>query len=182
MPEWDHPPMDISEGKPPEEHVAVYDAEGYAVGSASRSRMRAEGLWHAASSVLVLSRDRRRIFVHRRTDTKDIYPGLYDCWAGGVVAAGEDPDDTATRELAEELGIQATRIRPVRRTVHESGLVRFHAFLYEVEWDGHLTLQPEEVAEGWWMRVEELRERLSDPEWPLVPDGRQFITEWFAHC
>ncbi|MCI2418460.1 NUDIX domain-containing protein [Saccharopolyspora sp. K220] len=142
--------------------------------------MRAEGLWHAASSVLVLSPDGSEVYVHRRTDTKDIYPGMHDCWAGGVVAAGEDPDVTARRELAEELGVREVPVRFLFRTVHELGSVRFHGYLYETRWGGSIVHQPEEVAEGWWMPLSELRERLSDPHWPFVPDGRQFIEEWFA--
>ncbi|QUH01756.1 NUDIX domain-containing protein [Saccharopolyspora erythraea] len=162
------------------EEVATYDASGRVVGSAPRGRMRAEGLWHAAGEVLLLSPGRTEVYVHRRTETKDIYPGMHDCWAGGVVAAGEDPAATAVRELAEELGVTGVRPRFLFHTVHELGSVRFHAYLYEVLWGGPVVHQPEEVAEGWWMPVEELRERLSDPSWPLVPDGRQFAQEWFA--
>lgn len=141
--------------------------------------MRSEGLWHASSSVLVLDPARRSVYVHRRTTTKDIYPGMHDCWAGGVVAAGESPAETAERELGEELGIRA-RPRYLFRSVHRYGSVRFHGFLYEVLWDGPIVHQPEEVADGWWMPLDELRQRLADPQWPFVPDGRQFVEEWFA--
>ncbi|GAA2807174.1 NUDIX domain-containing protein [Saccharopolyspora taberi] len=161
------------------ELVALYDEAGRVVGSATRRRMRAEGLWHAAGEVLVLSPDRASVYVHRRTWTKDVFPGMHDCWAGGVVAAGEQPERTAEREVAEELGVTARPV-PLFRTVHDLGSVRFHAFLHEVLWDGPIVHQPEEVAEGWWMPLAELRERLSDPRWPFVPDGRQFIEEWFA--
>lgn len=158
----------------------MYDPAGSVVGSATRRRMRAEGLWHASASILVLSPDRRSVYVHRRTATKDVYPGMHDCWAGGVVAADEDPDATALRELAEELGVRRARPRFLFRSWHELGTVRFHAFLYEVLWDGPIVHQPEEVADGRWMTLAELRARLDDPEWPFVPDGRQFAEEWFA--
>jgi 8-oxo-dGTP pyrophosphatase MutT (NUDIX family) len=162
------------------ELVAVYDAAGRVVGSSTRRRMRAEGLWHAASAVLVLSPDRSKIYVHRRTDTKDIYPGMHDCTAGGVIAAGEDPDVAARRELAEELGVRGVPVRFLFRSVYEQGSVRYHGYVYEALWDGPVVHQPEEVAAGWWMPLAELRERLSDPQWPFVPDGRQFVEEWFA--
>jgi NUDIX domain-containing protein len=42
------------------------------------------------------------IWVHRRTDTKDVYPGLYDMVVGGVLASGEAWEDGARRELKEE--------------------------------------------------------------------------------
>ncbi|MER7011358.1 NUDIX domain-containing protein [Saccharopolyspora sp. NPDC000359] len=163
-----------------EELVAVYDAAGRVVGSATRQRMRAEGLWHASSAVLVRSPDGGSIYVHRRTDTKDVFPGMHDCAAGGVVAAGEDPATTAERELAEELGVRGAPVRFLFRSTFDEGTVRYHGFLYEVRWDGPITHQPEEVAEGWWMPLPELRRRLDDPTWPFVPDGRKFALEWFA--
>lgn len=143
--------------------------------------MRRAGLWHAAASVLVRSGDAESVYVHRRTDSKDVYPGMHDCWAGGVVAAGEHPDATAARELSEELGVPPSAgITPLFRDVYEQGSVRYHAFLYETRWDGPIAHQADEVAAGWWMTLAELRARLSDLSWPFVPDGRQFIQRWFA--
>jgi 8-oxo-dGTP pyrophosphatase MutT (NUDIX family) len=162
-----------------EEVVAVYDSAGCVAGEAPRSVMRAEGLWHAASAVLVLSGDGERIYVHRRADTKDVYPGLHDCTAGGVVAAGEDPRETAGRELAEELGVTAEPTF-LFREVFTEGSIRYHAFVYITCWDGPVRHQAEEVAAGWWMPVPELRERLADPRWPFVPDGRRFTERWLA--
>ena len=45
------------------------------------------------------------LYVHRRTDTKRIFPSLYDMFVGGVSTAGEDARVTASREVAEELGL-----------------------------------------------------------------------------
>lgn len=63
---------------------------------------------------------------------------------------------------------------------HQLGTIRFHGFCYETDWDGPITHQVDEVAAGWWMTLGELYERLNDPEWAFVPDGRQAIEEWFA--
>jgi len=162
-----------------DEQVALYDPAGQVVGAVPRWRMRRDGLWHAASSVLVRSSDGESVYVHRRTGTKDVYPGMHDCWAGGVVAAGEDPGTAARRELAEELGVRAP-VEFLFRTTYDRDSVRYHAFLHESRWDGPIRHQPEEVAEGRWMPLAELRERLHDPEWPFVPDGRQFLLEWLS--
>ncbi|GAA4868591.1 NUDIX domain-containing protein [Saccharopolyspora cebuensis] len=160
--------------------MARYDARGNVVGAVRRDRMRREGLWHAAASVLVLSPDGASVYVHRRTATKDVYPGRYDCWTGGVVAAGEDPGTAAVRELAEELGVRGVAPQPLFRLAFEEGSVRYHAFCYRTSWDGPVRHQPEEIAEGGWMGLAELRERLADPAWPFVPDGRRLVEEWFA--
>ena len=45
------------------------------------------------------------MYVHRRTDTKRIFPSLYDMFVGGVSGAKEDPKTTAAREVGEELGL-----------------------------------------------------------------------------
>jgi 8-oxo-dGTP pyrophosphatase MutT (NUDIX family) len=45
------------------------------------------------------------VYVHQRTDTKRIFPSLYDMFVGGVATAGEDLKLTAAREVGEELGL-----------------------------------------------------------------------------
>ncbi|SHF05010.1 NUDIX hydrolase [Streptoalloteichus hindustanus] len=161
-----------------EEQVAIYDAEGHPTGALPRSRMRAEGHWHAAASVLLRSTDGQRVYVHRRTDDKDVYPGMYDCWAGGVLAAGEQPEECARRELAEELGVRGVPLTPMFTVPFVDPPVRYHAFTFEARWDGPVVHQPEEIAEGGWLPLDELRARLSDPTWPWTPDGRALFTEW----
>lgn len=154
---------------PSEERVALYDEDGTVVGSAPRSVMRAQNLRHAASSVVV--RDALgRIYLHRRTDTKDVYPGLLDFAAGGVVVAGEDPADGARREAEEELGITGALLEPMGTADYADEQTRYRAFRYLVRWDGPIRWQAEEVAWGDWVTVEELMERLVDDPRSIVPD------------
>lgn len=159
--------------------MARYDADGRVVGNATRADVRARGLWHAAAVVLVRSGDGRSVYVHLRTPDKDVFPGAYDCWAGGVVAAGEDPAECAERELAEELGIRGVALEPLFTHVFDEPPVRCHNFAYEVRWDGEITHQPEEIVSGGWMSLAELRKWAEDPAGPLVPDGRLGVLEWF---
>lgn len=167
---------------PAAELVAVYDADGSVVGAAPRGAVYARSLWHGVGSVLLRSGDGRRVYVHRRTDTKLVMPGLHDCWAGGVVGAGEDPAATAARELAEELGVAGVPLRPLFTLDYDEGDggLREHVFAFEARHDGPVRHQPEEVADGGWMALAALQVRLCDPGWPFVPDGRALIERWFA--
>lgn len=163
-----------------DELVAEYDERGTPVGTVARSQMRAHGLWHAATAVLVRSADGSRVYVHRRSDTKDVFPGCHDCFAGGVVAAGETPDECAARELAEELGVTGVTPVPLFTFRYVNPPIRYHAFVYEVRWSGPILWQAGEVVAGGWLALTELTARLADPSWPFVPDGRQALQRLLA--
>jgi 8-oxo-dGTP pyrophosphatase MutT (NUDIX family) len=157
--------------------INLYDEERFVIGTVSRQRMRAENLWHGCATIVVRSLDGSRVYVHRRTDTKDIFPGLYDCTAGGVIDAGEGPDTAAERELREELGVEVP-LKKLFISKYVDDHTRYHVWVYEARTDGPFTHQPEEVAWGGWMDLEELRGKIEDPDWPLVPDGRAIGREW----
>jgi 8-oxo-dGTP pyrophosphatase MutT (NUDIX family) len=167
---------------PAAELVAVHDAAGAVVGVAPRGEVYARSLWHGVGGVLLRSVDGERVYVHRRTATKLVMPGLHDCWAGGVIGPGETPAETAARELAEELGVTGVPLTPLFTLSYDEGDggLRSHLHAFEARFDGPVRHQPDEVADGWWMPVEELRARLADPAWPFVRDGRMLVEHWFA--
>jgi len=136
--------------------VALYadgDLSGRVTGSAPRSRVRAENLPHAATAVL-LRDDRDRVYVHRRTATKDIFPGMHDAFAGGVVAAGEQPEAAAARELTEELGVSAPELAPLLRFWYRDAHTSYLAHVFEAR---YVKFHSRRVAEPAWYRRRERR-------------------------
>jgi isopentenyldiphosphate isomerase len=162
-----------------EEQVSIIDESGAVVGSAPRSVMRRDNLAHIVVAVLVLD-PAGRIYVHRRTDTKDVFPGQHDCFAAGCLQAGEAVEEAARREVAEELGVVGVPLAPlfVMRYADASTRHLCHAFV--ATYHGPISHQADEVAWGGWMTPDELRAHLADPTWPFVPDGRALIERWFA--
>ena len=162
-----------------EEQVAIVDDSGRVVGSAPRSMMRRDNLPHVVVAVLV--RDPAgRVYVHRRTDRKDVFPGLHDAFAAGCLRYGEEPAAAAAREVAEELGVVGVPLERLFVQRYDDASTRHVCHVFTAVWDGPVTHQPEEVAWGGWMSPAELRARLADPEWPFVPDGRALLDHWFA--
>lgn len=157
------------------EIVALVEPDGTVCGSAPRSVVRRDNLWHAGTGVLVRD-SARRIFVHRRSPDKDWAPGCHDAAAGGVLRAGEEPEASARRELAEELGISGTTLLPLGVWRYADDSTRCVEHVYETTWDGPVTYPDAEVVWGDWMTLPTLDALLSDPAFAFVPDTRQLLT------
>src|SRR6476646_4167697 len=88
------------------ELVDVIDYDGNNVRVVTRREMRENNLPHRCTYVLVFN-SRGELFVHQRTPLKDVYPLYWDVCVGGVLTAGESFDDSAVREVREEIGVDA---------------------------------------------------------------------------
>lgn len=153
------------------EIVAIVDEANRVTGQASRAEMRAGKLIHRACYILVFNR-RGELFVQKRTLSKDIYPGFYDVAAGGVVLAGESYEESAGRELLEELGISA-ELTVGFDHFHDSTDNRVWGRVFTCRHDGPMRLQPEEVAEGFFLALPEVL-AFSRRE-PFTPDGIEIL-------
>lgn len=140
---------------PKDEIVLIVDKDNKVTGSAPRHQMRAGGLPHRATYILVFN-SLGELFVQKRTMTKDIYPGYYDVAAGGVVLAGERYDESAKRELAEELGIKETDLTSHFTFFYQEDKNRVWGRVYSCIYDGELILQAEEVESGSFMSPQEV--------------------------
>ncbi|MDN3293567.1 NUDIX domain-containing protein [Streptomyces ficellus] len=153
-----------------DEILDVVDEHDRVVARLPRGEVYARGLRHRC--VFVFVRDAEdRVFVHRRTATKLVFPSLYDMFVGGVVGAGESYDEAALREAREELGVPGLP-RPTRlfRFLYEGGeRGSWWSAVYEVRCELPVSPQAEEVAWHAFLPEPELEARLGEWEW--VPDG-----------
>ena len=159
--------MDISP-----EFVQIVDENNEEIAALSRRLMREQNLIHRASYVLVFN-SRDELFVQQRTLSKDIYPGYHDVAAGGVVVAGESYEEAAERELAEELGVRDIPLLPCFDHYFEDEGNRVWGRVFRCRHEGPFTLQPEEVAGGRFMTLEQVM-ALSERE-PFTPDGIEIL-------
>jgi isopentenyldiphosphate isomerase len=156
--------------------VDIVDDHGATVRQVTRREMRARRLPHRSTYILVFNRQ-GELFVHLRTETKDVYPSHWDVCVGGVLAAGESFDDGAARELVEELAVSA----PLERLFacrHEDPATIVHGMVYRTIHDGPFHLQPEEIVRGEFVPVDEAVERAT---WQLFcPDGLDVLARYRA--
>jgi isopentenyldiphosphate isomerase len=161
------------------EIVIIVDTDNNETGSAPRYEMRAKGFPHRAAYILVFN-SQGELFVQKRTMSKDIYPGYFDVAAGGVVLAGESYDQSAERELEEELGIKNTPLTSHFEFKHEDENNIVWGRVYTCVYDGELILQEEEVESGFFAAPEEVL-TLCEKE-PFTPDGLYVLKRYLAEA
>ncbi|MFE2888218.1 NUDIX hydrolase [Streptomyces graminifolii] len=153
-----------------DEILDIVDEQDQVIGQAPRGEAYAQGLRHRTA--FIQARDAQgRVFVHRRTSTKLVFPSLYDMFVGGVVGAGESYDDAALREAEEELGVSGLP-RPtfLFKFLYDDGAGRtWWSAVYEVRCELPVSPQVEEVAWHDFLTDDEIERRLGEWEW--VPDG-----------
>ncbi|MEU6306534.1 NUDIX domain-containing protein [Streptomyces chartreusis] len=153
-----------------DEILDIVDEQDRVIGRSPRGEAYAKGLRHRC--VFIEARDAEgRLFVHRRTPTKLVFPSRYDMFVGGVVGAGESYDEAALREAEEELGVSGLpRPTLLFKFLYDDGAGQtWWSAVYEVRCELPVSPQVEEVAWYDFLPEAEVERRLTD--WPWVPDG-----------
>lgn len=159
---------------PADELVDIVDEHDLVVATVTRAEMRARRLRHRTVAIVV-GDGAGRVLVHRRSPDKDVWPGLWDLAAGGVVGASEAYDDAARRELAEELGIEVEpeAVVAIGSGSYEDDDVAEIARLYRVVHPGPFRFADGEVVEARWVDRAELAALRASA--PFVPDSVSLI-------
>jgi 8-oxo-dGTP pyrophosphatase MutT (NUDIX family) len=121
---------------------------------------------------------RSELYVHKRTLTKDIFPGYYNPVAGGVVLAGESYEEGAARELEEELGILGVPLKPLFDFFYNDEFSRVWGMAFCCVYDGEVVPQKEEIEFGFFLEIKEVL-KLAQSE-PFTPDGLHVFKRYLA--
>ncbi len=154
----------------PVEYVDWIDEDGRLLQTLSRREMRRRNLLHRSTATFVFHPD-GRLFIQQRTRTKDVYAGLYDVCVGGTVVSGETWEQNACREIAEELGIRGVAVRALFTHRFQDAHVNNAIGVFACVYDGPITLQQEEVAEGFWANAARVEALLATGT--VCPDSAQ---------
>jgi len=140
------PIMPVKSDNAPEEEFQVVDERDRPVGRSPRSQLHANNLLHRAIHVLIFN-SQGDVFLQLRSRWKDRHPLKWDSSAAGHVNAGEDYDQTADRELQEELGIETALKRVAKLPASDRTDSEFIC-LYRGSYDGEMRLNRTEIEAG----------------------------------
>jgi len=151
-----------------DELVDIVDENDRVVRCVTRAEMRQRRLRHRCVYILLFDSN-KRLFVHKRTHSKDVYPGWWDVAVGGVVGAGEDYDSAASREVEEEVGLSGVQLDRLGPITYSDPRTQVMGMIYDCTSDSPLRLQEAEIVEGRWVDNDGLVE-LEERE-HFCPDG-----------
>lgn len=126
------------------------------IGQRPRPEIHRLQLLHRAVHILVFN-DQGQLFLQKRSELKDCFPGKWDSSASGHLDSGETYDHCAVRELEEEIGLclsdppeRLFKIEACPETGYE------FVWAYRCVSNGPFRLQEEEVADGGWYTPREV--------------------------
>ena len=154
------------------EWFPVVNEEGKVIGKAPRSVCHdgKSKLLHPVVHLHLFNRE-GKIFLQKRSVSKDIQPGKWDTSVGGHVAPGESLEDALTREVREEIGLVNFQPQFIKKYVWESPRERELVFSFITVSDDLPVIDNNEIDEGKFWTADEVRRNI----------GKDIFTPNFEH-
>ena len=155
-----------------EEWFPIVDNEGRITGKAPRSVCH-DGkslLLHPVIHLHIFNRS-GKLFLQKRSMTKDTQPGKWDTSVGGHVSPGETVAGALSRESMEEVGINGFKPEFLGKYIWESPRERELVSSFSTVTDQMPQINREEIDEGRYWSIQEIRNNL----------GKEIFTPNFEH-
>ena len=172
-PEDPAPLMSVKSVRGNTEVLPIVEPSGLVIGRSSRKACHGNlSLLHPVVHLHIIDHF-GRIYLQKRSESKDLFPGYWDTAVGGHVSYGESLSEALFREAAEELGLVDFNPIYLQSYVftnqHENELVN----IFAVVTDRTITPDSDEVAEGDWWTCERIESEMGRDK--LTP---QFESEY----
>jgi 16S rRNA (adenine1518-N6/adenine1519-N6)-dimethyltransferase len=135
----------------------VVDEHDHVQRQASRHEVHTNHWLHRAVHIFVFNRE-GELFLQKRSRLKDAHPSRWDSSAAGHVNAGDDYQETALREVEEELGVKVDRVELVTKIAASPMTGWEFVHLFRAEHEGPFRLPPAEIETGSFFAVPTIRE------------------------
>ncbi len=128
------------------EFLDVVDENDNVIGKASRIACHVNNSLIHRSVVVLLYDSNNQVFLTKRKENKTEYPGALDSSAAGHARSGESYEQSAERELQEELGVSGVEIKKIGKFNCFTASEREIVCVFACKFDGEP--RPKEAASG----------------------------------
>jgi isopentenyl-diphosphate delta-isomerase type 1 len=162
-----------------EEYLEVVDEANQVTGLASRYDIHRKAFRHRSVHIFIFN-SRGELYLQLRSSNKDQYPEHWDSSAAGHTDPGETAEETARRELLEELGLTVPLTKVLEYPAClETGWEFVTLFTARTDHPIHLNL--EEATTGSFLSPDQLAQWLTDPQQKIAPGFRLLYALWQGH-
>jgi len=141
------------------EYIDIVDEFNRVLRSGEREQVHKDKLLHRAVHIFLFNM-KGELFVQKRAMTKKEHPWKYDSSAAGHLDAGEGYDESAVRELEEELGIKA----PLKRLMIINACSEMDnefVYFYVAMSDAAIKMNEDEIEDGYFWSLDEIKHKIS---------------------
>jgi len=127
-------------------------------------------------AVIIIRNSQEQLFVHQRSENKKPFPLLYGLGAGGKFEDGETPEQAASRELEEELGLK-NDIQFLFNFDFESNEATHTIYVFQMLYDEKIEIREEHKFQwSGWLTISEVDQLAKDKK--LCPDTEILYRRW----
>lgn len=143
-----------------EEIFPLVDEKGYIIGQAPRSVCHdGSKLLHPVIHLHIFNSE-GELYMQKRSATKDVQPDKWDSSVAGHIDLNETPEEAVLREAGEELGISCIEPHFIMKYIIETDTERELSYCFYTIYDGHFSLNKEELSDGRFWKIEEIQSNL----------------------
>lgn len=174
----------------------IVDEKGMPTGeTVERTEAHKKGIRHRTAHIWIARKldGKCQVLLQKRSSNKDSFPGCYDTSSAGHIQAGDEPLESAIRELGEELGIRAEESElnfagcfdiNYEKTFHDkifkdNEIAFVYIYCRPVD-DSKIVLQTEEVEAVEWFDIDYIQSALEprDKRFCVPTGGFNIARDW----
>ncbi|MEY3457692.1 MAG: Isopentenyl-diphosphate Delta-isomerase [Planctomycetota bacterium] len=164
---------------PAEELFDVVDERDHVIATRSRAFVHQHKLLHRAIHVF-LFRPNGQLLIHKRSPAKEEFPSVWTSSCSGHVSAGESYDDSAPRELHEELSITGANLQQLHKFPACSDTSWEFTTLYSTTSNQIPVPDPSEITDLIWLHPAKIAAWMSSSPSEFSPAFR-LLLNWFLN-
>lgn len=143
-----------------EEIFPLVDEQGNTIGQATRSECHSGSkLLHPVIHLHVFNEE-GKLYMQKRSATKDIQPDKWDSSVGGHIDLNETPQQAALREAGEEISLQNLSIHYIDKYIIETDVERELTYCFYTKTNQTPKVDMKEVSDGRFWDINEIKEQL----------------------
>lgn len=155
----------------------IVDENDQVIGKAKRGEVHGNNkLIHRSVGIIVINA-KGEVFLQQRSATKDTDPLKWTISCSGHVNSGDNYENTAHRELVEELGVDL-KIIPFTKFIYKGEQETEISKLFEAQSEGPFMLLEKEIKEGKFFTQNDLLRQIKSGQVELSNMGKEALKQF----